>query len=141
MAKSRGFNFLHKITGESLRATKEQDLAESVRENLLLLLNTRQGMTTHLPDYGLPDVHRVFQTLPRSLDELAVELEHVLGKFEPRLRNVVVRRKETAQDTFRVTYTITGEIRQGSTVSKLTFRTEVMRDGAVETKKAGFQND
>jgi len=131
--RSKGFNFLKKIMGESLRRREEENLSESIRENLRHLLNTRQGMVVHLADYGLPDVHKMFQSLPKSLEALGTEIRDVIIKYEPRLQNVAVRLSQRAADTFRATFIITAEVREGSRTSKLTFKTEVLRDGAAET--------
>lgn len=130
--RNRGFNFLKKIMGESLRRQDAENLSESIRENLVHLLNARQGMVTHLPDFGLPDVHQMFQSLPKSLEALGADIRDVILKYEPRLQNVDVRLRQRAQDTFRATFIITAEVREGSRISKLTFRTEVLRDGAAE---------
>lgn len=135
--RSRGFNFLKKIMGEHLRTKQAETLSESIRENLAHLLNARQGMVNHLPDYGLPDVHKMFQSLPKSLEALGAEIRDVIIKYEPRLKNVNVRLRQKAEDTFRATFIITAEVREGSRVSKLTFRTEVLRDGAAEAYVVG----
>jgi len=131
--RNRGFNFLKKIMGESLRQSHAENLSESIRENLVHLLNARQGMLPHMPDYGLPDVHKMFQSLPKSLEALGADIRDVIVKYEPRLKNVQVRLRQRAEDTFRATFIITAEVREGSRISKLTFRTEVLRDGAAET--------
>lgn len=130
--RNRGFNFLKKINGESLHRKESENLSESIRENLVYLLNARQGMVVHLPDYGLPDVHKMFQSLPKSLEALGADIRDVIIKYEPRLANVSVRLRQKADDTFRATFIITAEVREGSRISKLTFRTEVLRDGAAE---------
>lgn len=129
----KGATFLAKITdGEQAKS----DLHESIREHIGMLLNTRRGMTPHLPDYGLPDIHRVYVGLPRSIDQLAETIREVILRYEPRLEQVRVRRGGFAKDTFRATFLISGNVRDGSRVSKLTFRTEIHRDGSVRSELA-----
>lgn len=132
MIMSHGYNFLKKIKGESLQQHAQEGMLESIQSNLVLILNTRQGMTPHIPGFGLPDIHYVYNSLPKSLDVLAEEIRRVLEAYEPRLENVRVRFVAQASDTFRATYHIMGEVREGSDVSKITFQTEVLRDGSAE---------
>lgn len=132
MKQSQGYNFLKKITGENLRRQQEEDMIASIQSNLVLILNTRQGMTEHLPDFGLPDIHYVYNSLPQSLDALGEEIRQSLQKYEPRLRNIQVRFVSKSSDTFRATYHILGEIREGAEVSRIAFKTEVLRDGSAD---------
>lgn len=132
MSLNHGYNFLKKITGQNLRMNQEDNLIESIQSNLIQILNTRQGMVPHIPEFGLPDIHYVYSSLPKSLDQLGLEIQQTLERFEPRLSNVQVKFVEKAQDTFRATYHIKGEVREGSRVSRITFQTEVLRDGSAD---------
>ncbi|MDJ0838739.1 MAG: type VI secretion system baseplate subunit TssE [Acidobacteriota bacterium] len=126
------FNFLSKITGRAMEGSRSEDLAVSIQEHLVHLLNIRQGRTQHLEDYGLPDIHEIYYNLPGSLKNLAERIEKTIKKYEPRLSGVRVRQENRAgydDDEFSVTYRITGEVVEGTRVSRLTFRTEVARDG------------
>jgi len=67
-------NFLSKITGVG-RGDAGEDLAASIQSHLLLLLNTRKGQVMHLPEFGLPDIHYVYYSLPQSLERLAEEIK------------------------------------------------------------------
>ncbi|MCB1049747.1 MAG: type VI secretion system baseplate subunit TssE [Acidobacteria bacterium] len=130
MKTATSFNFLKKILGISLNKAKEENLIESIQSNLILILNTRQGMTEAIPDFGLPDIHQVYNALPKSLDGLGEEIRRTISKYEPRLQNVTVRFLNKASDTFRASYHIVGEVREGSSISKITFQTDVIRDGS-----------
>lgn len=121
-------NLLAKITGRADSHTDE-DLAVSIQSHLTQLLNNRWGMTPHLENYGLPDIHYVYYSLPHSLISLGDHIRQTITRYEPRLRKVQVTRAGEASDDFRVTYRITGEVISGSGASKLTFETEVLRDG------------
>jgi len=68
----------------------EQDLSTSIQDHLTRLLNARQGSLVHMPDYGLPDIAQLYQSLPYSLDDLAAAIKQSILKYEPRLTNVQV---------------------------------------------------
>jgi len=129
-------NFLSKITGRGMDSHEEEGLAVSIQQHLVHLLNMRQGRTEHLEGYGLPDIHEIYFNLPGSLEVLAKRIEETVVRYEPRLTRVAVNQLEGPDpdgDSFRVTYKISGEVVEGSHVSRLTFRTEVARDGHAVT--------
>ncbi len=123
--------FFNKIARGPLEG--RDDLAASIQTHLALLLNTRRGMTPHLRDYGLPDIHYVYYSLPQSLQKLAGEIKKTIEAYEPRLRKVEVALVSASTDTFRATYRISGEVVEGSKISSLTFQTEVRRNGRADT--------
>lgn len=125
-------NFLSKITGHAMR--ESDDLATSIQAHLTLLLNTRHGMTPNLPAFGLPDIHYVYYSLPHSLKHLGEEIRQTVLRYEPRLQKVKVNLVSADAGTFRATYRISGEVVEGSHVSRLTFETEVLRDGHANTQ-------
>lgn len=125
-------NILSTITGRATENTSE-DLAVSIQAHLTQLLNSRRGMTPHLSHYGLPDIHYVYYSLPHSLEKLAEEIRQTIVLYEPRLTNVSVTYLGSDSDVFRATYRIAGEVAEGSRVSKLTFETEVLRNGRAKT--------
>ena len=127
-----GYNFLSKITGRALKR-EDENIAASIQEHLALLLNSRRGMTPHLAEYGLPDIHYVYYSLPHSLENLGLEIKKAVEAYEPRLKQVTVNLLSASTDTFRATYRIAGQVVEGSKVSNLTFQTEVHRDGRADT--------
>ena len=121
-------HFLSRIIGMG-GDNPDENLAASIQAHLVVLLNTRRGMIEHLPDYGLPDIHYVYYSLPKSLEILAEDIKNTVETYEPRLRKVVVKRVSQDKDVFRALYTIEAEIAEGSGISRLTFETMVYRDG------------
>ncbi|VAW76154.1 Uncharacterized protein similar to VCA0109 [hydrothermal vent metagenome] len=69
---------------------ESEHTAHSIVSHLSRLLNARQGVLRHLPDYGLPDITEVYQGLPYSLDGLLEDITRLILKYEPRLLNVEV---------------------------------------------------
>lgn len=63
------------------------DVVKSIREHLTQLLNARQGSLRHLPDYGLPDLGKIYQELPESLELLKHTVLKNIYYYEPRLKN------------------------------------------------------
>lgn len=69
--------------------TLERQLV-SIQKHLFRLFNARQGSLHHLPDYGLPDLNKIFQELPNSTKSLTIQLKALIEQYEPRLINVKV---------------------------------------------------
>lgn len=65
-------------------------LAESVRGNLLRLLNSRQGMSPAQPDYGLPALSDVPLEAVNAVGALRETIRTTIERYEPRLQRVRV---------------------------------------------------
>ena len=74
---------------QNYQKTQDQLLFD-VQRHLTQLLNTRQGSLSYLPDYGLPDLQEIYQTLPRSIGRLIQAIERVICKYEPRIKKITV---------------------------------------------------
>lgn len=70
-----------------------EDLLKSIHDSLQRILNARQGVLGHLPDYGLPDLDSFYRELPYSEQDIAFSVKQVIEKYEPRLQNVRVTPK------------------------------------------------
>jgi type VI secretion system protein len=95
---------------------EDRHLVWSVVSNLNRLFNTRRGTISHMPDYGLPDMLTVYRDAPRSADELRWAIEESIDTYEPRLRRVRVRPRETDPYTMRLVFVVTGELKTGEEV-------------------------
>lgn len=96
--------------------SEDRCLLWSVVSNLNRLFNTRRGTLGHLPDYGLPDLLTVYRDAPRTADELRRAVKESIETYEPRLRRVRVRRRETDAYTMRLVFIVTGELTNGEKV-------------------------
>jgi type VI secretion system protein len=96
-------------------------LVEAVRKNLLVLLNARQGTVPHLPDYGLPELSRVFANEPECIEYLRKSIHAAVRRYEPRLTEVRVRCVEdpSAHNDLGIVFRIDGVLRfpEGSPVA------------------------
>lgn len=103
--------------GESLKSFPEkEELLESIHDHLIRLLNARQGVLRHLPDYGLPDLDMFYRDLPYSEQDIAFAVKNVIEKYEPRLENVRVQPRTRDLRHCVVRMEISGKLQDGSQV-------------------------
>jgi type VI secretion system protein len=107
------------------RFSESNNLANSIRLHLTRLLNSRQGVLAHLPEYGLPDVESIYSGLPYSRDDLAAAIKCVIEKFEPRLVRVNVRPKEKQDYECILRFQIDGVMSNGDTIQMQTYFEEL----------------
>jgi type VI secretion system protein len=119
--------FLQRLTGRASETDEPLDV--SIQTHLVHLLNTRRYSVPHLPDYGLPDLHETYQGHQAAHDALADAIRTVLAKYEPRLRDVGVRRVADPEHKARLSFVIEGKITDGSRESTLIFQTQMLSDG------------
>lgn len=79
------------LTGPEPGARDAAVTLRSIRAHLARLLNARRGSVRHLPDYGMPDLPSVYEGLPYSLEDLAMAVQRLISRYEPRLKFVQVR--------------------------------------------------
>ncbi len=89
-------------------------LFKSIENHLSLLFNARQGSLQHLPNYGLPDLQKIYQDLPDSLNWFARQIKEVIDRYEPRLNHVVVKYKARNQIEYVIYFEISAQIHNGS---------------------------
>lgn len=111
------------------------NLTEAVRDNLILILNTRRGSVGHLPDYGMPDLSDYYEGFPGSLDELGRAIEETVTRYEPRLRGARVSLEKQPLGYFEANYLISGSITntKGEELD-VAFHTVVSGSGETEVK-------
>lgn len=101
-------------------------LKKSIQDHLVHLLNARQGVMPHLPDYGLPDLTAVYQEMPYSVNSLADSVKSTLSRYEPRLKNIQVTPYPMAKGDFVIHFQISGQMVSGE---KLRFQTYFLSGG------------
>jgi type VI secretion system protein len=99
--------------GEPVDANDESALIRSVRDHLQRLLNARQGVLQHLPDYGLPDLPSLYSGLPYAADDIARQVRQTVERYEPRLQQVSVRLVTTNEFSCVVGVELAGELPGG----------------------------
>jgi type VI secretion system protein len=110
------------LTGTFLDGTHVDSIPEnkrlmhSIMDHLNRMFNTRTGSIPHLKDYGLPDISEIYRKGSEGIDELREAIKRTVEKYEPRLKNVRVARKEEAVQDFRLEFILSGEFRRGGLV-------------------------
>ena len=114
MVPSANRGFLEKMLGDPRDRGQSSPrwLGDAIRIHLGLLLNTRQGTVSHLPDYGVPHMSAFYADYPDSMLQLQQVITRLIRDYEPRLRNPRVQRIDPADDDFRASFLITGEIEE-----------------------------
>lgn len=71
--------------------SRRPDVVSSVVDHLRAMLNTRQGESATVPDFGLVDFSDVCHQMPEAIGAIQQSIRATIMKYEPRLKNVSVR--------------------------------------------------
>ncbi|MEM9192936.1 MAG: type VI secretion system baseplate subunit TssE [Myxococcota bacterium] len=85
------------------------DPVRDVLAHIKVLLNTTQGDSMTVPDFGVVDFTDMFHEVPDSLGALQQAIRSTILKFEPRLKNVVVR-YVPSDDQLKLHFEIVGRL-------------------------------
>lgn len=109
-------------------------LSQSVLENLRRLLNSRQGIVSTQPDYGIPDLVDVIHNFPDAIHGMRKAIKATIEKYEPRLRRVNVKHVESPDDPLALRYEITAELITDEEKASVWIQTRIDGSGEVEVK-------
>ena len=90
---------------------EDEKLRQSIVENLTLVLQTRQGSVQHLSDFGIPDIRQVYFD-EGTIDSVPERIRETILKYEPRLGEVRVKKKDFDERNMRMTLEISAQIKQ-----------------------------
>jgi type VI secretion system protein len=113
--------------GRLARGGKSIDETSSILVHLHALLNTRRGESMVCPEMGLIDFSDVVHRFPESAIELLDDIEKMISRFEPRLRNISVEPVE-CDDPLRIRFEIHAQLKSKPRHS-IHIRTELAADG------------
>ncbi|MFV1951807.1 MAG: type VI secretion system baseplate subunit TssE [Nitrospinota bacterium] len=118
------------------RTTRENtdQLAESVLLHLRKMLNTWQGHSLTLPDYGIPVLADIMHSFPDALAMMEDAICNSIGKYEPRLRGVKVRYVESEDDILRLRFEVTAQLVTEKEKASIWFETTINSSGQIEVK-------
>jgi len=91
--------------------TEEQKLRYSIIENLRMVLSTRQGSVMHLPDFGMPDILKLYFDSNNSIEPVKKQIRDVILKYEPRIGDVQVQKTEFNHELMRISLKIVATIK------------------------------
>ena len=110
------------ITGTFLDGTpveavpQKKRLIKSIMDHLNRMFNTRTGSIPHLKNYGLPDISEIYRRMPEGINELKKAIKSTIEKYEPRLKNIRVVRREDDVKGARLVFILSGEIKNAGLV-------------------------
>jgi type VI secretion system protein len=90
---------------------EDEKLRQSIVENLKLVLQTRRGSVKHLPDFGIPDIRQIYFD-EGTIESVPEQIRETILKYEPRLGEVRVKKKEFDEKNMRMTLEISAQIKQ-----------------------------
>ena len=73
---------------------EDEKLRRSIVENIKMILQTRRGSITHLPDFGLPDIRQIYFDegfTDVAIKKICTRIKDTLLKYEPRLEDIRVK--------------------------------------------------
>jgi len=125
---------LRERSRETERSTQvnTQVLADSVMVNLRRMLNSRQGIASTVPDYGLPDPTDVVHNFPEAIDLCRRNIRQSIEKYEPRLRNVAVNHVLDEDNPFHLRFEIRAQLVSEQEATPVAFFTTLDASGQAE---------
>lgn len=117
------------IEPQPRRVLDRDELLDSIRRELALLLNTRSNRSVDpddrdgwtVLDWGLPDFSPAFTRSPSDRRRLAEIIEHAIRVFEPRLLDPEVRVLEPRDDEHALQVHVAGSVRLGALSEPVAF--------------------
>jgi type VI secretion system protein len=110
-------------------------LTDSVLRHLDRMLNSRQGISQTVPDYGLPDLADVVHSFPEAIDVCRRSIRTSIEKYEPRMRNVVVNHVADPDDIFHLRFEIKGQLVTERETVPVSFYTTLDATGHSDVKR------
>ncbi len=89
-----------------------EDLESIVGQHLQRMLNTRQGSSLTVPDYGIVELSELLHDFPDAMGIMQRAIKNSILKYEPRLKNVQVRTVDgdSIDNTVNVYFEITAQL-------------------------------
>lgn len=104
----------------------------SVAMHLGKMLSIRAGSVQTLPDYGLPDLNDMNQSLHESLTQSRLLIERFIRAYEPRLKHVRVRTLPRDQDPLTLAFAIEATLTVKGVKQPVVFTARLCDAGRVE---------
>ena len=109
---------------------RRTDLMNAIVANVTSILNTHEGDGYTCPTMGC-DFVGLMSRWPTSESDVMAALRRTVEMYEPRLRNVHVRRVES--ESYTISIEITGELKDGlGSRDRIRLQTQLAVDGHIE---------
>jgi type VI secretion system protein len=104
----------------------------SVAAHLGKMLSIRAGSVQTLPDYGMPDLNDMNQSLHESLSQSRLLIERFIRAYEPRLKQVRVRSLARGHDALALAFAIDATLSIDGVTQPVVFTARLRDAGQVE---------
>ncbi|MHC5108971.1 MAG: type VI secretion system baseplate subunit TssE [Planctomycetota bacterium] len=104
-------------------------LMDSIRSNLIRILNARHGMSEALPDYGLPALTDLTEGTGDHVTMVEASIRNAIERYEPRLERVRVARVENEDAPQVWSFRVDAIMKSQTGKHKVWYQTEVNGSG------------
>ncbi|WP_348750773.1 type VI secretion system baseplate subunit TssE [Pseudomonas rhodesiae] len=106
--------------------------ANAVAAHLGKMLSIRAGSVQTLPDYGLPDLNDMNQSLHETLSCSRLFIERFIRAYEPRLKDVLVRILPRDHEPLALAFSIEATLSVDGVTKPVTFTARLRDAGRAE---------
>jgi type VI secretion system protein len=130
-----GRGLLSRLTAASVNDARPVNELESIVEHLRALLNTRQGESPSVPDFGVVDFTDLVHNFPEAIQTLQRCIRTTVLQYEPRLKNVVVQHVRD-DEVLVLKFQITAQLQNkgGKSGGAVRFETHLRAGGLVSVR-------
>jgi type VI secretion system protein len=109
------------------------DDIDSIVEHLRGLLNTRQGESVTVPDFGVIDFTDLVHNFPEAIQVLQRSIRATILQYEPRLKSVVVQHVRD-EEVLVLKFQITAQLASKSARGAVRFETQLRAGGQMNVR-------
>lgn len=120
--------------GERHSRVATRDVLASVLTNLQAMLNTCQGNCLTDPNYGLPHLTTIRNSMPGTLKGYESAIRMTIERHEPRLSGVRVRHAPSSQNQMDLRFEISGVIQDEQGRESVRFETFADDNGRLQVR-------
>jgi type VI secretion system protein len=130
-----GRGLLSRLTAASVNDARPVNELESIVEHLRALLNTRQGESPSVPDFGVVDFTDLVHNFHEAIQTLQRCIRTTVLQYEPRLKNVVVQHVRD-DEVLVLKFQITAQLQNkgGKSGGAVRFETHLRAGGLVSVR-------
>ncbi len=105
----------------------------SIVEHLRGLLNTRQGESVSVPDFGVIDFTDLVHNFPEAIQVLQRSIRATILQYEPRLKSVVVQHVRD-DEVLVLKFQITAQLASKNAKGAVRFETQLRAGGQMNVR-------
>jgi type VI secretion system protein len=113
--------------GEDLGA-----IEESIKRHLQRMLNSRQGCSLSVPDYGTPDISEVVRGSPEVIGRMEESIRRSIELYEPRLADASVRFVGSEDQALVLCFEVNARLVRTEQEASVSFTTKMVPEGRVD---------